>query len=309
MHHHQAMAQEPDLIIDDGGDIIALLHKEYSKQISNIIGGCEETTTGILRLKAMEKSGVLSIPVIAVNDALMKYLFDNRYGTGQSVWESIMHTTNLVIAGKSVIVVGYGWCGKGVAMRAKGLGARVIITEIDPVKANEALLDGFEVMPMQRAAAAGNFFVTVTGNCNVIRKEHFDVMPDGAVLANAGHFDVEIKKPDLYESALSTRTIKPNIEEFVLAGGRKIFLLAEGRLVNLASGNGHPVEIMDLSFAIQALSMQYLLKTKETLKPGVISVPQEIDQRVADLRLNAIGVEIDRMTKEQEQYLADWAMG
>lgn len=307
-HHQQTMLTKPQLIIDDGGDIVALLHKEYTEQIPNIIGGCEETTTGLLRLHAMEKAGALTIPMIAVNDALMKYLFDNRYGTGQSVWEGIMHTTNLAVAGKNVVVVGYGWCGKGVAMRAKGLGARVIITEIDPIKSNEALLDGFEVMPMQKAAELGNFFITVTGNCHVIRREHFEKMPDGAILANAGHFDVEIKKPDLYSSAVSVSVIKPNIEQFVMADGRKLFLLAEGRLVNLASGNGHPVEIMDLSFAIQALSLYYLLQNKGKLKPGVIPVPHEIDERVARLRLAALKVEFDCLTNEQEEYLSDWSM-
>lgn len=307
LHHRQTMQQEPDLIIDDGGDLIALLHKEYTRLIPRVIGGCEETTTGLARLRAMQASGALSIPVVSVNDALMKYLFDNRYGTGQSVWEGIMHTTNLVVAGKTIVIAGYGWCGKGVAMRAKGLGARVIITEIDPVKANEALLDGFEVMPMDQAAYLGHIFVTVTGNCNVIRREHFAVMPDGALLSNAGHFDVEIKKPDLYALAKSVRTIKPNIEEFTLADGRKLFLLAEGRLVNLASGNGHPVEIMDMSFAIQALSLQYVLQKRGCLEPGVIPVPPEIDQRVAKLRLSALGVQIDTMSREQEQYLAAWA--
>lgn len=308
LHHKQAMLTKPDLIIDDGGDIAALLHKEYTEQTASIIGGCEETTTGLLRLHAMEKAGALTIPMIAVNDALMKYLFDNRYGTGQSVWEGIMHTTNLAVAGKNVVVVGYGWCGKGVALRAKGLGARVIITEIDPIKANEALLDGFEVLPIQKAAALGNFFITVTGNCSVIRKEHFEIMPDGAILANAGHFDVEINKPDLHGCAISASVIKPNIEQFVMPDGRKLFLLAEGRLVNLASGNGHPVEIMDLSFAIQALSLYYLLQNNGKLKPGVIPVPHEIDQRVARLRLAALKVEIDCLTGEQEKYLSDWSM-
>ncbi|MDX9872574.1 MAG: adenosylhomocysteinase [Clostridia bacterium] len=307
LHHRQTMGQEPDLIIDDGGDLIALLHKEYALQLPRIIGGCEETTTGLARLRAMQDAGVLSIPVVSVNDALMKYLFDNRYGTGQSVWEGIMHTTNLVVAGKNVVVAGYGWCGKGVAMRAKGLGARVIITEIDPVKANEALLDGFEVLPMKEAAALGHIYVTVTGNCNVIRQEHFALMPDGAILSNAGHFDVEIKKPDLSALAKSVRTIKPNIEEFTLADGRKLFLLAEGRLVNLASGNGHPAEIMDMSFAIQALSLQYLLQEGPRLLPGVIPVPPALDKKVAELRLAALGVKLDQISREQEAYLAAWA--
>lgn len=307
-HHQKTLEVGPNLIIDDGGDLISLLHTRYRYLLSGIMGGCEETTTGLLRLRAMEKEGVLEIPVIAVNDAFMKSLFDNRYGTGQSVWEGIMHTTNLVIAGKSVVVAGYGWCGKGVAMRAKGLGARVIVTEIDPIKANEALLDGFEVMPMSKAAALGNIFVTLTGNKGVIRKEHFEVMPDGALLTNAGHFDVEISKPDLQLDATSIREIKPNIEEYVMKDGRKLFLLAEGRLVNLASGNGHPVEIMDLSFAIQALSLNHLIKNKGKLKSSVLPVPKELDYSVAELRLEALGKEIDEMNSDQLNYLNNWAL-
>jgi len=307
-HLKDALAVKPNLVIDDGGDLTHLLHTEYQELIPQISGGCEETTTGLLRLRAMEKAGILKMPIIAVNDALMKYLFDNRYGTGQSVWEGIMGTTNLVVAGKHVVVAGYGWCGKGVAMRAKGLGAKVIVTEIDPIKANEALLDGFEVMPMSKAAALGNYFITVTGNTGVIRKEHFAVMPDGAILANAGHFDVEISKPDLNALAVSVRTIKPNVEEFVLPSGRKLFLLGEGRLVNLAAGNGHPVEIMDLSFAIQALSLAYLSKNAGRLQPGIIKVPQEIDEGVARLRLTALAKDIDVLTPEQNAYLNDWAM-
>lgn len=309
-HHHLKLAleTEPNLIIDDGGDLVSLLHGDYQHLLPNVIGSCEETTTGLIRLRTMEKMGVLKIPVIAVNDAYMKYLFDNRYGTGQSVWDAITNTTNLVVAGKNVVVVGYGWCGKGVALRAKGLGARVIVTEIDPIKANEAILDGFEVLPMKKAAALGDFFITVTGNKAVIRKEHFSVMSDGAVLANAGHFDVEISKPDLKEMAVSVRRVRPNIEEFVMRDGRKLFLLAEGRLVNLAAGNGHPVEIMDLSFAIQALSLAYIGKHREHLQPGVIPVPAEIDQDVARFRLEALGREIDELTPEQKQYLNDWSM-
>lgn len=307
-HHRQVMDLKPELIIDDGGDLISLLHTEYPHLLSGISGGCEETTTGILRLKSMEKAGALKIPVISVNDALMKYLFDNRYGTGQSVWDGINGTTNLLVAGKNVVVAGYGWCGKGVAMRAKGLGAKVIVTEVNPVRANEALLDGFEVMPMEQAAALGQVFVTVTGNKNVIRQEHFKVMPNGAVLANAGHFDVEICKPDLTKMAITNRVIKPNIEEFVMPDGRKLFLLAEGRLVNLASGSGHPVEIMDLSFAIQALSLAYIVNNCGKLSPGVVSVPEEIDRRVALLRLKALGREIDSLTNEQEEYLNAWVL-
>lgn len=307
-HLRAALAVQPNLVIDDGGDLTSLLHTEYRHLLPALSGGCEETTTGLLRLRAMAKAGELSIPVIAVNDALMKYLFDNRYGTGQSVWESIMGTTNLVVAGKNVVVVGYGWCGKGVALRAKGLGAKVIVTEIDPIKANEALLDGFEVMPMNKAAALGDFYITVTGNTRVIRKEHFAVMPDGAILANAGHFDVEISKTDLLESSVSVRRIKPNIEEYAMKDGRKLFLLGEGRLVNLAAGNGHPVEIMDLSFAIQALSLAYLSKNSGLLRPEVIKVPEEIDREVARLRLAALGKEIDTLTGEQKDYLNNWAM-
>ncbi len=306
-HHHETLRHKPNLIIDDGGDLLSLLHTDYAEDISGVIGGCEETTTGLIRLRAMEKENVLKVPVYAVNDAAMKHLFDNRYGTGQSVWDGIMNTTNLIIAGKNVVVSGYGWCGKGVALRAKGLGARVIVTEIDPIKANEALLDGFEAMTMSEAAPRGDIFVTVTGNKDVINKKHLEVMKDGAVLSNAGHFDVEISKPALCECAVSVRKIKPNIEEFVMSDGRKIFLLAEGRLVNLASGNGHPVEIMDLSFAIQALSLFHLLKNRNDIRPGVIPVPKEIDRMVAGLRLEALGRKIDSLTDTQDEYLRNWS--
>ncbi|MDD2211589.1 MAG: adenosylhomocysteinase [Clostridia bacterium] len=305
-HHRQALELKPDLLIDDGGDLLTLLHTEYTQLLPKIIGGCEETTTGIIRLQAMERAGMLKIPVVSVNDALMKHLFDNRYGTGQSVWDGINGTTNLLVAGKNVVVAGYGWCGRGVAMRAKGLGAKVIVTEVNPVRANEALLDGFAVMPMFKAAALGNVFVTTTGNKNVLRQEHFNLMPDGAILANAGHFDVEINKFDLKKVSVASKIIKPNIEEFVLSDGRKLFLLAEGRLVNLASGNGHPAEIMDLSFSLQALSLAYLVHNSGKLPMGVISVPQEIDYRVASLRLEALGYEIDLLTEEQEKYLEAW---
>lgn len=306
--HRWALEKEPNLIIDDGGDLTAMLHTEYKHLIPKVLGGCEETTTGVLRLRSMEKEGLLKIPVIAVNDAQMKYLFDNRYGTGQSVWDAIMHTTNLVIADKNAVVVGYGWCGKGVALRAKGLGARVIVTEIDPIKANEALLDGFEVMPMHKAAPLGDFFITVTGNTSVIRKEHVALMKDGAVMSNAGHFDVEVSKPGLQELAVSVRRIKPNIDEYLLSDSRKLFLLGEGRLVNLAAGNGHPVEIMDLSFALQALSIAYINQNSASLRPGVIPVPPELDRDVALLRLQALGREIDFLTKEQKAYLNNWVI-
>jgi len=306
MHLAATLDCLPDAIIDDGQDLVAMLHKNRKEQARTVMGGCEETTTGIHRLRSMEREGLLLFPMIAVNDAYMKYLFDNRYGTGQSVWDGIMRTTNLVVAGKTVVVAGYGWCGKGVSIRAKGLGARVIITEIDPIKANEAIMDGFTVMPMHEAAKRGDLFITVTGNINVIRREHIEVMRDGAILCNAGHFDVEVSKPALNELAVSTRVIRNNIEEFTLADSRRIYLLAEGRLVNLAAGDGHPAEVMDLSFSLQALSLLYLVENHRRLEPKVYNVPPEIDQKVALLRLKTLGVEIDELTVEQQAYLASW---
>jgi len=296
----------PDAIIDDGADMVTMLLKSRHEQAQNIIGGCEETTTGIVRLRSMDQDNALLFPMIAVNDAYMKYLFDNRYGTGQSVWDGINRTTNLVVAGKTVVVVGYGWCGKGVSMRAKGMGAKVIVTEIDPIKANEAIMDGFRVMPMVEAAKYGEVFVTVTGNVNVIRKEHMQVMPDNAIMANAGHFDVEISKPDLNSLAVSRRVLKNNIEEFVLEDGRRLYLLAEGRLVNLAAGDGHPAEVMDLSFSLQALSLLYVIQNRGQLGNHVYNVPEEIDKKVAYLKLRADGVAIDELTAEQISYLASW---
>ena len=306
-HFMQLMLDcEPVAIIDDGADVVSTLHKDRPQQAKKIIGGCEETTTGIIRLKSMDNDQALLFPMMAVNDAYMKYLFDNRYGTGQSVWDGINRTTNLVAAGKDVVVVGYGWCGKGVSLRAKGLGARVIVTEIDPIKANEAIMDGFEVMPMAEAARRGDVFITVTGNVNVIRKEHMEVMKDNAIMANAGHFDVEISKGDLNSLAVSTRALKNNIEEFVMADGRRLYLLAEGRLVNLAAGDGHPAEVMDLSFSLQALSLLYVIENHDRLGNHVYNVPAEIDQRVALLKLQAEGIQIDQLTREQEEYLANW---
>lgn len=307
-HNHLKLALEtaPNLVIDDGGDLVSLLHNEYKHLLPGILGGCEETTTGLVRLRSMAKENELKIPMIAVNDAYMKYLFDNRYGTGQSVWDAIMRTTNLVVAGKTVVVVGYGWCGKGVALRAKGLGAKVIVCEIDHVKANEAMLDGFEVMTMLEAAQEGDFFITVTGNKNVIRKEHFIEMKDGALLANAGHFDIEISKPDLYEMAGESKIVRPNVEEFTFADQRRVYLLAEGRLVNLAAGDGHPAEIMDMSFAVQALSLRFLLLEGSKLAPQVYVVPEDIDQDVARMRLKALNVRIDVLTQEQIDYLNSW---
>ena len=302
----KALDTMPDAIIDDGADVVSMLHKSRRDQAAAIIGGCEETTTGIVRLRSMDNDNALLFPMIAVNDAYMKYLFDNRYGTGQSVWDGINRTTHLVVAGKYVVVVGYGWCGKGVAMRATGMGAKVIVTEIDPIKANEAIMDGFRVMSMLEAARWGDIYITVTGNINVIRKEHMQVMKDNAIMCNAGHFDVEISKPDLDSLAVSKKAIKPNIEEYLLADGRRLYLLAEGRLVNLAAGDGHPAEVMDLSFSLQALSLLYVIENRPQLENHVYNVPEEIDQRVARLKLQADGVKIDELTAEQAAYLASW---
>ncbi|MUG45015.1 adenosylhomocysteinase [Paenibacillus woosongensis] len=302
----RALENKPDLIIDDGGDLVSILHSERPDLMENVRGGAEETTTGILRLKAMDKEGQLKFPMVAVNDAYCKYLFDNRYGTGQSVWDGINRTTNLVVAGKTVVVVGYGWCGKGVAMRAKGLGANVIVTEIDAIKAVEAYMDGFHVMPMIEAAKVGDFFVTVTGNRDVIRGEHYDVMKDGAILSNAGHFDVEVNKPELEERSVSVRTVRRNIEEYQLKDGRKMYVLAEGRLVNLAAGDGHPAEIMDMTFALQALSLKYVNERYKEIGATVVNVPYELDEQVARYKLESLGFGIDRLTEEQRAYLDSW---
>lgn len=302
----RALETKPDLIIDDGGDLVTILHSERQDLLENIRGGAEETTTGILRLKAMDKEGKLQFPMVAVNDAYCKYLFDNRYGTGQSVWDGINRTTNLVVAGKTVVVVGYGWCGKGVAMRAKGLGANVIVTEVDAIKAVEAYMDGFRVMPMLEAAKLGDFFVTVTGNRDVIRGEHYDVMKDGAILSNAGHFDVEVNKPELAERSSSIRTVRRNIEEYQLKDGRKMYILAEGRLVNLAAGDGHPAEIMDMTFALQALSLKYVNERYEQIGKTVVNVPYELDEQVARFKLESLGIDIDALTSEQMRYLDSW---
>ena len=302
-HLSRALAFCPHIVIDDGGDLVNLLHSTCSSQKRNVIGGCEETTTGILRLRAREKEGKLDFPMMSVNDAYCKHLFDNRYGTGQSVWDGIMRNTNLIVAGKTVVVAGYGWCGKGVSMRAKGLGANVIVTEVDPIKAIEAVMDGFRVMPMERAASVGDIFITVTGCKKVIRREHFEKMKNGVLLANAGHFDVEVWKPALEELCVSKKPMRQNIMGYTMEDGRILNLLAEGRLVNLASGDGHPAEIMDMSFALQALCVRYLLQNQGSLSHRVYSVPKKIDDRVAKMKLAAMGVEIDHLTKEQEEYL------
>ncbi|WP_136606509.1 adenosylhomocysteinase [Paenibacillus dokdonensis] len=302
----RALETKPDLIIDDGGDLVTILHSERPDLLETIRGGAEETTTGIIRLKALEKEGLLKLPMVAVNDAYCKYLFDNRYGTGQSVWDAVNRTTNLVVAGKTAVVVGYGWCGKGVAMRAKGLGAKVIVTEVDPIRSVEAHMDGFEVMPMIEAAKQGDFFVTVTGNRDVITGEHFDVMKDGAILCNAGHFDVEVNKIELSSRAASIRTVRRNIEEYELKDGRKVYLLAEGRLVNLGAGDGHPAEIMDMTFALQAMSLKYVNDNYETIGSKVLNVPLEIDQQVASYKLESLGIQIDALSREQIEYLDSW---
>lgn len=302
-HLLKVLDTRPDVIVDDGGDLVHLLHTKRTDLLPGILGGCEETTTGVLRLRAMEKEGKLRFPMMAVNDALCKYLFDNRYGTGESVWSGIMRTTNLIVAGKTVVVIGYGWCGKGVAMRAKGMGAKVVICEVDPIKAIEAHMDGFQVMTMDDASGLGDVFVTVTGCRDCIRQRHFAKMKNGAIMCNAGHFDVEINIPELANLAESRRTVRRDIEEFALADGRKLYLLAEGRLVNLAAGDGHPAEIMDTSFALQALSARYMLENAKRLENKVYLVTEEIDKRVAEIKLKSLGASIDKLTPDQEAYL------
>ncbi|GHU69997.1 adenosylhomocysteinase [Clostridia bacterium] len=302
-HLRAALASNPDIVIDDGGDLVELLEDHGVGYSGRFIGGCEETTTGILRLKARARQGKLSFPMYNINDAMCKHLFDNRYGTGQSVWDAMLRTTNLTICGSTVVVAGYGWCGKGVAMRAKGLGAKVIVTEVDPVAAIEAVMDGFSVMPMEQAAPQGDFFITVTGCRDIIGPRIFPLLKDDAVLANAGHFDVEVEAGLLRKFAVRAFKARENIEGFELPNGRKVYLLAEGRLVNLAAGNGHPVEIMDMSFALQALCVESLAKVGRTLAPLVHPVPVEIDQWVARQKLLSLGVTIDEWTPEQRGYV------
>lgn len=293
----------PNIIIDDGGDLVHLMHTKYAELIPNVIGGCEETTTGINRLKIMSKAGELRFPMVMVNDADCKHMFDNRYGTGQSVWDGINRTTNLIVAGKYVVISGYGWCGKGVSLRAKGLGAKVIVTETDPVRALEAVMDGYEVMPMREAAKIGDMFCTVTGGRDIITAEHFPLMKDGAILTNAGHFNVEVDMDALEKMAVKKYDARHNIQGYVMPDGRTLFTIAEGRLVNLAAGDGHPAEIMDMSFAIQALSAEYLARNRGKMSPDVIAVPKEIDEAVARRKLAAMGVEIDSLSDIQAEYL------
>ncbi len=305
-HITEALSQGPNIIIDDGGDLIHALHTKLAHLLPQVWGGCEETTTGIVRLKAMEKQGVLKIPMMAVNDAQCKHLFDNRYGTGQSVFDGIDRTTNLIVAGKTVVVAGYGWCGKGVAMRAKGLGANVIVTEVDPVKAIEAVMDGFAVKTMDEASGVGDIFITVTGCDRVIYGDHFKKMKNGAVMCNAGHFDVEICIPELRELSVAEEESRKNIRGFKMADGRMLYLLGEGRLVNLACGDGHPAEIMDMSFAVQALGALHILQNKGKLSPGVFNIPDSVDQRIALRKLESLNLSIDTLTEEQKKYMGSW---
>jgi adenosylhomocysteinase len=308
-HINTALEHRPQLTIDDGADLVTTLHTKRADLLSNVIGGSEETTTGVIRLRSMYKAGQLKYPLVAVNDAQTKFHFDNRYGTGQSTIDGITRATNILWAGKKVVVCGYGWCGHGVAMRAKGLGAHVIITEVEPVRALEAVMDGFQVMPLKEAARIGDVFITVTGDKSVIDKDHFQVMKDGAIVANSGHFNVEIDIPALEGMSKGKRTIRTFVDEYALNDGRCLYLLGDGRLINLAAAEGHPAVVMDMSFANQALCVEYLVKNKGKLEIKVHPVPEEIDKEVARLKLRAMGVEIDKLTAEQQKYLASWEEG
>ncbi|MDI6785239.1 MAG: adenosylhomocysteinase [bacterium] len=308
-HIYNALEIMPDITMDDGADLVSTIHKEMNDLASKMIGGTEETTTGVIRLKSMENQGALKFPVLAVNDAMTKHLFDNRYGTGQSTIDGILRATNILLSGKKFVVCGYGWCGRGVAMRAKGMGAHVIVTEVDPVKALEALMDGFEVMPIAEASQVGDIFVTLTGDINVIRKEHFKIMKDSAIIANSGHFNVEIDIPGLESLSAKKRKIREFIDEYTLEDGRKIHLLAEGRLINLAAAEGHPSSVMDMSFANQALSAKYMKENQGKLEKKVYVIPKEVDERIANIKLRSMGVAIDELTDEQREYLASWELG
>jgi adenosylhomocysteinase len=308
-HILAAIDHKPQVTMDDGADLVTTLHTKRKDAIEGVIGGTEETTTGVIRLRAMAKEGILHFPIIAVNDANTKHLFDNRYGTGQSTIDGIVRATNYLLAGSRFVVAGYGWCGRGLANRARGAGAEVIVTEVDPTKALEAVMDGFRVMSMIEAAKIGDIFCTVTGNKNVLSREHFELIKDGAIIANSGHFNVEIDIPTLEKMASSKRTTRHFVEEYALKDGRKINLLGEGRLINLASAEGHPAAVMDMSFADQALSVEYMVKNAKTLEPKVYKVPEDLDRRVARLKLESMGIKIDRLTPEQEEYLAGWSEG
>lgn len=308
-HIQSVIDTRPQITMDDGADVVGLLHSERTDVAAGVIGGTEETTTGVIRLKSMERDGVLRYPIIAVNEALTKHMFDNRYGTGQSTLDGIIRATNRLVAGKVVVVAGYGWCGRGVAMRAKGHGADVVVTEVDPLRALEAVMDGYRVMPMAEAAPIGDIFVTATGDINVIRAEHFAVMKDGAIVANTGHFNVEIDIPALEAMAVSRRQVREFVEEFTLPQGQKVYLLGEGRLINLAAAEGHPSGVMDMSFANQALSAEFMVKNADKLEKRVYDVPKHIDEEIARLKLAALGAGIDVLTPEQVKYLASWDMG
>ncbi len=308
-HIHAALEHKPMLTMDDGADVVSLLHSEKKDLLQDVIGGTEETTTGVIRLRSMANNNVLEYPIIAVNDAQTKHFFDNRYGTGQSTLDGVIRATNTLIAGKTVVVAGYGWCGRGVAMRANGLGAKVIVLEVEPIRAIEATMDGYQVMPVAEAAKVGDIFITVTGDIHVIRKEHFEVMKDGAIVCNSGHFNVELDLEGLAEITTSRRTIRDFVEEYTLKNGKRVNVLGEGRLINLAAAEGHPADVMDMSFANQALGAEYILNNAKTLEKAVYPVPQPIDREIARLKLEAMGVSIDTLTPEQEKYLASWEMG
>jgi adenosylhomocysteinase len=308
-HVHSVLNYKPDITIDDGGDLVTTLHTQRTELLAKVIAGTEETTTGVIRFRSMEKEGALKYPIIAVNDANTKHLFDNRYGTGQSTIDGIMRATNILLAGKKFVIAGYGYCGRGIALRAKGMGADVIIIETSHLKALEAVMDGFRVMSSSEAAKIGDIFVTVTGNKSVLRKEHFKVMKDGAILANSGHFNVEIDIPDLESLAVEKKRIRDFVDEYNLKNGKRLYLLGEGRLINLAAAEGHPASVMDMSFANQALCAEYIRKEGKSLSPKVYSVPESIDNEVAKLKLQSMGIAIDKLTKEQEEYLRSWAYG
>jgi len=308
-HIEAAVDHKPQLTMDDGADVIGVLHAHRRELLGDIVGGTEETTTGVIRLRALERDGALGFPVIAVNDAKTKHFFDNRYGTGQSTIDGIIRATNILLAGRKFVVAGYGWCGRGVALRAKGHGAHVIVTEVDPLRALEAAMDGYEVLPMARAAEVGDIFVTATGDKSVIAREHMERMKDGAVLANTGHFNVEIEIPALRALAVETRTLRPFVDEFRLEDGRRIYLIADGRLVNLAAAEGHPAQVMDMSFANQALSAEYMVANAASLERHVYPVPEDIDNEIARLKLGTMGIAIDELSEEQAKYLASWDEG
>jgi len=308
-HIHAALENKPMLTMDDGADVVSLLHSEKKELLQDVIGGTEETTTGVIRLRSMANNKVLEYPIIAVNDAQTKHFFDNRYGTGQSTLDGVIRATNTLVAGKTVVVAGYGWCGRGVAMRANGLGAKVIVLEVEPIRAIEATMDGYQVMPVAEAAKVGDIFITVTGDIHVIRKEHFETMKDGAIVCNSGHFNVELDLEGLAEITTSRRTIRDFVEEYTLKNGKRVNVLGEGRLINLAAAEGHPADVMDMSFANQALGAEYILNNAKSLEKNVYPVPQVIDREIARLKLEAMGVSIDTLTPEQEKYLASWEMG